>query len=105
MSDGLNDLPQLQQVALDAGLLDALIVDLSALTELLSVIPKATAGYVVPKTVPLEEGVKFGAGARFYTCSANGMDAGAIVDFLAAKGKFIGTPEAFRFDPARRCNH
>ena len=50
-------------------------------------------------------GVKFGAGARFYTCSANGMDAGAIVDFLAAKGKFIGTPEAFRFDPARRCNH
>lgn len=50
-------------------------------------------------------GVKFGADARFYTCSANGMDAGAIVDFLAAKGKFIGTPEAFRFDPARRCNH
>ena len=58
MSDGLNDLPQLQQVALDAGLLDALIVDLSALTELLAVIPKATAGYVVPKTVPLEEGVQ-----------------------------------------------
>lgn len=29
---------------------------------------------------------KFGADERFYTCSAQGMTAAELVDFLAAKG-------------------
>jgi hypothetical protein len=58
MSETLKDLPQLQQVAVDDALLDALVTDLAALTEILCVMPKAGAGRVVPKTMPLQEGVQ-----------------------------------------------
>jgi len=58
MSETLKELPQLQQVAVDDALLDALVVDLASLTEILCVMPKAGAGRVVPKTMPLEDGVQ-----------------------------------------------
>jgi len=58
MSAGIKDLPQLQQVEVDDTLLDALVTDLTALTEILCVMPKAGAGRVVPKTMPLAEGVQ-----------------------------------------------
>ena len=48
---------------------------------------------------------KFGEATRFRSCSANGMDANAVIDFLDARGKFTGTPEAFSFDTTRRCSH
>ena len=32
---------------------------------------------------------RFGAEARFHTCSASEMDADALIDFLARRGKFI----------------
>ena len=35
----------------------------------------------------------FGEDTRFHTCSAENMDAKALVSFLAARGKFIGTEE------------
>ena len=47
----------------------------------------------------------FGREARYHTCSAAGMDAAELVDFLAARGKFTGTPDAFTIDPARMCRH
>jgi len=48
---------------------------------------------------------EFGGDARFHTCSADGMDAPALVDFLAARGKFAGTEAGFTVDPQRVCRH
>lgn len=47
----------------------------------------------------------FGAAARFHTCSASGMTARELVDFLAVRGKFIGPEEAFTVNPQRVCRH
>lgn len=46
---------------------------------------------------------QFGRGARFHACSGGGMDAEELIGFLEGKGKFIGTPESFTFDPGRVC--
>lgn len=48
---------------------------------------------------------KFGAEARFHTCSAAGMDAAALIDFLAAKGKFVPQGEGFNTEAERICQH
>ena len=48
---------------------------------------------------------QFGGEARFYICCGGGMTAAELVDTLAAKGKFMGTEDAFEFNPAKRCNH
>mgnify|MGYP000350777894 CR=1 FL=1 len=48
---------------------------------------------------------KFGLEARFYICSGGGMTASELIETLWAKDKFTGTPDAFVFDPANRCNH
>lgn len=48
---------------------------------------------------------EFGAAARFHTCSADGMDAAALVAFLAARGKFAGPDAGFTVDPQRVCRH
>lgn len=48
---------------------------------------------------------KFGPDARFYICSGSGMTAAVLVDTLTAKGKFMGTEDAFEFNPAKRCSH
>jgi probable metal-binding protein len=49
---------------------------------------------------------KFGADARFQTCSAEGLDAKQLVEFLEERGKF--TPagsEGFTVDESKVCNH
>ena len=46
---------------------------------------------------------RFGAKTTFYACSAKGMTAEQLVDFLAMKGKFTGTENNFVFDPGRMC--
>lgn len=48
---------------------------------------------------------RFGANARFCTCSANGMTAGQLIQFLSERGKFVDTGEGFTTDPRRICNH
>ncbi len=48
---------------------------------------------------------RFGAAARFHTCSAEGMTARELVNFLADRGKFVGTEEGFTLNPARVCQH
>ncbi len=49
---------------------------------------------------------RFGAQTRFHTCSARDMTADELIDFLAAREKFVehasGDLEA---DPTRRCDH
>ncbi|WP_446912508.1 YecH family protein, partial [Klebsiella pneumoniae] len=41
----------------------------------------------------------------FHTCSAEGMTAGELVAFLAAKGKFIPSEEGFSTDQSKICRH
>ncbi|MCQ4055595.1 YecH family metal-binding protein [Aeromonas sp. SG16] len=48
---------------------------------------------------------RFGADARFHTCSASEMDAEALIDFLAARGKFIEAGEGFQTRAEKICNH
>ncbi|MCP5518384.1 MAG: YecH family protein [Verrucomicrobiales bacterium] len=48
---------------------------------------------------------RFGPEARFHTCSAEGMSADELIEFLAARGKFVDASAGFRADPARICNH
>lgn len=48
---------------------------------------------------------RFGAEARFHTCSASEMDAEALIDFLAARGKFIDSAEGFQTRADKICNH
>ncbi len=48
--------------------------------------------------------IRFGMEARYHICSGSDMDAGTLVDVLMARGKFIGTPDAFRVVPGSRCD-
>jgi probable metal-binding protein len=48
---------------------------------------------------------RFGAEARFFTCSASGMTATELLAFLEARGKFVRTATGFTADPARVCQH
>ena len=48
---------------------------------------------------------RFGADARFHTCSAENLDADALIDFLAARGKFRENAGGLAIDPAKVCNH
>ncbi|WIL17568.1 YecH family metal-binding protein [Prevotella bivia] len=49
---------------------------------------------------------RFGTDERFHTCSAEGMTAAEIVDFLAKKGKFLfANDHAFTVDTTKICNH
>lgn len=48
---------------------------------------------------------RFGAQARFHTCSAQDMDAEGLLDFLEAKGKFVPGTAGIVMDPTKVCNH
>ena len=48
---------------------------------------------------------KFGAEARFHTCSAEGMTADGIITFLEERGKFQLVEGGFTTDPSKICNH
>lgn len=50
---------------------------------------------------------RFGADERFYTCSAEGMTATELVDFLEAHGKFMPATgnHDFTVDTTKVCNH
>lgn len=49
--------------------------------------------------------VRFGADARFHTCSVSEMDAEALIDFLAKRGKFIESEQGFQTRADKICNH
>lgn len=48
---------------------------------------------------------KFGEEARYFTCSADGMTAAELIEFLDARGKFQAVPGGFRTDAGRICQH
>ncbi|GGI75706.1 YecH family metal-binding protein [Shewanella gelidii] len=48
---------------------------------------------------------RFGADARFHTCSAHEMDADALIAFLENKGKFIPKDGGVVTAADKICNH
>ena len=48
---------------------------------------------------------RFGAGARFFTCSASGMTPEQLIVFLEERGKFAPATGGFTLDPERTCGH
>jgi len=48
---------------------------------------------------------RFGAEARFFTCSAENMTADELIGFLAQKGKFIDREGGFSTALEKICSH
>ena len=48
---------------------------------------------------------RFGAQARFHTCSADNMTAEQLIDLLEAKGKFVADDNGFNTRRDRICRH
>jgi probable metal-binding protein len=48
---------------------------------------------------------RFGAEARFYTCSAENMTPDDLIAFLRARGKFVEAAEGFKTDQGKMCDH
>lgn len=48
---------------------------------------------------------QFGSDTRFHTCSAENMDADALIDFLEARGKFVDMGDGFTTPKEKICNH
>ncbi len=48
---------------------------------------------------------RFGAEARFYTCSAENLTADELITFLEARGKFRAAGPGFTIDQEQVCNH
>ena len=49
---------------------------------------------------------KFGSEEQFYTCSAEGLSASELVDFLSERGKFIpADDQAFTVNTEKICKH
>ncbi len=48
---------------------------------------------------------RFGAGARFYTCSAEDMTPDELITFLEARGKFVAADGGFQTDATKMCDH
>ena len=52
-----------------------------------------------------EIGKKFGGDARFHTCSAHNMDAGELLEFLKARGKFVIDGDHLSLGADKICQH
>ncbi len=67
----------------------------------------AEAGRSFSKAELISEiGAKFGETTRFHTCSAEGMTAAELVDFLIARGKFQSSDEqSLTLDTSAICQH
>ncbi|MGL5949763.1 MAG: YecH family metal-binding protein [Aeromonas sp.] len=48
---------------------------------------------------------RFGTDAQFHTCKASELDADGLIDFLAARGKFIESDAGFQTHADKICNH
>lgn len=48
---------------------------------------------------------RFGESARYHTCSAEDLDADALIVFLREKGKFVDSEAGFNTREEHICNH
>ena len=72
--------------------------------DVIDMIQQATRAYSRAELVAAIGG-KFGADARFHTCSAEGLTAEGLIDFLAARGKFLPSDITLSIDPSKVCQH
>ncbi|MCF6628264.1 YecH family metal-binding protein [Raoultella ornithinolytica] len=58
-------------------------------------------------TATLEAAIiaRFGADARFHTCSAENLSAAELVAFLQKKGKFVAVEAGFNTRESKICRH
>lgn len=47
---------------------------------------------------------RFGKGATFHACCAEGMSPEELINFLWSKGKLSGKEDSFIFDPMDQCH-
>ncbi|PKU22636.1 YecH family metal-binding protein [Telmatospirillum siberiense] len=73
--------------------------------EVLHMMLEAAEGFpsVEALVAAIEE--RFGADARFHTCSAEGMDARRLVEFLTERGKFVPLESGFNTSAEKICSH
>lgn len=55
--------------------------------------------------IVVQAGKRFGAEARYHTCSAEGLSAEELVGFLKDRGKLTGGDEALSLDGDEICQH
>lgn len=48
---------------------------------------------------------RFGADAKFHSCSQDGMGVDAVIDFLESRGKFVARGDGFNTAQDKICNH
>ena len=48
---------------------------------------------------------RFGAEARFHTCSADGLTPEGLIEFLDSRGKLMAVPGGFVFGAGEPCGH
>lgn len=48
---------------------------------------------------------RFGAQARYHTCSASDLDADGLIALLRARGKFVEDEQGFQTRADRVCHH
>jgi len=48
---------------------------------------------------------RFGEDARFHSCSEDGMDVDAVINFLESRGKFVARDDGFNTAQGKICNH
>lgn len=48
---------------------------------------------------------RFGAQARYHTCSASGLDADGLIALLRTRGKFVEDEQGFQTRADRICHH
>ena len=72
--------------------------------DVIEMIQQADHGFSRAELVSAIE-TKFGTDTRFHTCSAENLTAEGLVEFLAARGKFVGNDNALAIDPSKLCQH
>ena len=48
---------------------------------------------------------RFGADAKFHSCSKDGMGVTEVIDFLESRGKFVARADGFNTAQDRICDH
>ena len=48
---------------------------------------------------------RFGANAKFHSCSEAGMGVVAVINFLESRGKFVARADGFNTAQDKICNH
>jgi len=72
--------------------------------DVIDMIQQAGRAFSRPELVAAIAG-KYGADARFHTCSAEGLTADGLIDFLASRGKFFGNESGLSIDASKICQH